>query len=224
MSSYLSSRIEHTLLNPGMTQKDLDKHLEEASQFKFLGVCIPPFWIKRARREIGSAPILLVTVAGFPLGYSMTETKLEEIIKAIDDGADEVDMVWNISAFRSKHPWTKIEIAKCARTCHDSQKILKVIIETALLSKEEIIEGCKLCADAGADFVKTSTGFASGGATVEHVELMKKALPKSVGIKASGGIKTFDQAIKLIEAGATRIGTSSGLNIISSANQPNPGS
>ena len=220
--SFLSSKIEHTLLSPVMTQSDLDRHLSEASQFQFFGVCVPPFWVKRASREIGNKPLALITVAGFPLGYSMTETKLEEIKRAIDDGADEIDMVWNISAFKSNHPWTKIEIAKCARACHDNQKILKVIIETAYLSNDEIIEACTICADAGADFVKTSTGFAGSGATVEQVTLMKKILPASVGIKASGGIKTFDQAVKLIEAGASRIGTSNGLNIISSANQSKP--
>lgn len=210
------------MLSPAMTQSDLDRHLSEASQFQFFGVCVPPFWVKRASREIGNKPLALITVAGFPLGYSMTETKLEEIKRAIDDGADEIDMVWNISAFKSNHPWTKIEIAKCARACHDNQKILKVIIETAYLSNDEIIEACTICADAGADFVKTSTGFAGSGATVEQVTLMKKVLPASVGIKASGGIKTFDQAVKLIEAGASRIGTSNGLNIISSANQSKP--
>ena len=217
--SFLSSKIEHTLLSPVMTQSDLDRHLSEASQFQFFGICVPPFWVKRARREIGNKPLALITVAGFPLGYSMTETKLEEIKRAIDDGADEIDMVWNISAFKSNHPWTKIEIAKCARACHENQKILKVIVEIAYLSNDEIIEACTICADAGADFVKTSTGFAGSGATVEQVTLMKKVLPASVGIKASGGIKTFDKAVKLIEAGASRIGTSNGLNIISSANQ-----
>ena len=205
-----------------MTQSDLDNHIAVAAQYQFFGVCIPPFWVKRARREIGPLPLALITVAGFPFGYSMTETKLEEIKNAINDGADEIDMVWNISAFKSRHPWTKIEIAKCAKVCHAHNKILKVIIETALLSNDEIIEACKLCADAGADFVKTSTGFATGGASVEHVTLMRKVLPATVGIKASAGIKTFDQAIKLIEAGASRIGTSNGLNIISSANQSNP--
>lgn len=217
----LKSAIEHTLLNASITQNDLETHLSDAIKNQFFGVCIPPFWVKSAKRELGKSKITLITVAGFPLGYSMTETKVAEIQKAIEDGADEIDMVWNISAFKSKHPWVKVDVAKCARLCHDNQKILKVIIETALLSTDEIIEACKICVDAGADFVKTSTGFASQGATVEHVRLMRKVLPESVGIKASGGIKTYNQAIALIEAGASRIGTSNGLNIISSANQPN---
>jgi deoxyribose-phosphate aldolase len=144
----------------------------------------------------------------------MTETKLDEIKRAIDNGADEVDVVWNISSFKTGIPWTKIEVAKCAKLAHDHQKNLKVIIETAYLSAEEIAEACKLCADAGADFVKTSTGFAPAGATVENVRLMRASLPTQVGIKASGGIKTIDQATLLIEAGASRLGTSSGIKII----------
>jgi deoxyribose-phosphate aldolase len=210
----LARYIEHTNLSPTLTIKDIDKLVEEAKKFNFLGVCVPPFWVKRAQREIGKEKILLVTVAGFPLGYSMTETKLDEIKRAIDNGADEIDVVWNISSFKTGIPWTKIEVAKCSKLAHDYQKILKVIIETAYLSDQEIIEACKLCADAGADFVKTSTGFAPSGAKVEHVQLMKKSVPVGVGIKVSGGIKTKEQAIQLIEAGADRLGTSSGISIV----------
>jgi deoxyribose-phosphate aldolase len=211
----LHSYIEHTNLSPILTIQDIDKLVEEAKQHHFLGICVPPFWVKRAQREIGKEKILLVTVAGFPLGYSMTETKQDEIKRAIDNGADEIDLVWNISAFKTGLPWTKIEIAKCSKLAHDHQKILKVIIETAYLSDQEMVEACKLCADAGADFVKTSTGFATAGAKVEHIALMRKSLPAHVGIKASGGIKTKEQAISLINAGADRIGTSSGVSICS---------
>jgi deoxyribose-phosphate aldolase len=210
----LANYIEHTNLSPTLTIKDIDKLVEEAKQFNFLGVCVPPFWVKRAQREIGKEKILLVTVSGFPLGYSMTETKLDEIKRAIDNGADEIDVVWNISSFKTGIPWTKIEVAKCSKLAHDHQKVLKVIIETAYLSDQEIMEACKLCADAGADFVKTSTGFAPSGAKAEHIQLMKISIPVSVGIKASGGIKTREQAIQLIEAGADRIGTSSGVSIV----------
>src|SRR5689334_19134589 len=146
----------------------------------------------------------------------MTETKLDEIKRAIDNGADEIDVVWNVTSFKTGIPWTKIEVAKCSKLTHDHQKILKVIIETAYLSDAEIEEACKICADAGADFVKTSTGFAPAGAKVEHVAIMKKSLPDTVGIKASGGIKTYDQAAALIQAGASRIGTSSGVAIVTS--------
>jgi deoxyribose-phosphate aldolase len=210
----VASFIEHTNLSPTMTIGDVDKLVEQAKEHLLFGICVPPFWVKRARREIGSMPIALVTVIGFPLGYQMTETKLEEMKRAIADGADELDLVWNISAFKTGLPWTKIELAKCAKLTHDSQKLLKVIIETAYLTEAEIMAACKMCADAGADFVKTSTGFARAGASVEHVRLMRNHLPKYVGIKASGGIKTREQALALIEAGATRIGTSSALQMI----------
>jgi deoxyribose-phosphate aldolase len=202
----LNRYIEHTNLSPTLTIQDVDKLVAEAKQYHFLGVCIPPFWVKRAKREIGDSKILLITVAGFPLGYSMTETKLEEIKCAIENGADEVDVVWNISSFKSGNPWTKIEIAKCSKLAHDHQK--------AYLSNDEIVEACKIGVDAGADFVKTSTGFAPSGAKVEHIQLMKKSVPGGVGIKASGGIKTKEQAIQLIEAGADRLGTSSGIAIV----------
>ena len=212
----LAPYIEHTNLSPTLTIRDIDKLVDEARQFGFVGVCVPPFWVKRAQREIGKEKILLVTVAGFPLGYNMTETKLDEIRRAIDNGADEIDVVWNISSFKTGIPWTKIEIAKCSKLVHDHQKILKVIIETAYLSDSEIEQACKICADAGTDFVKTSTGFAPIGATVEHILLMKNNLPDVVGIKASGGIKTYEQARAMIQAGASRIGTSSGVSIITS--------
>jgi deoxyribose-phosphate aldolase len=212
----IASYIEHTNLSPTLTIRDIDQLVVEATQFNFLGVCVPPFWVKRAKREIGNNKILLVTVAGFPLGYSMTETKLDEIKRAIDNGADEIDVVWNVTSFKTGIPWTKIEVAKCSKLVHDHQKILKVIIETAYLSDPEIVTACKLCADAGVDFVKTSTGFAPSGAKEEHVKLMKASLPSSVGIKASGGIKTLEQTMQMIEAGASRIGTSSGIKILQS--------
>ena len=213
-------RIEHTNLSPTLTIREIDRLVEEARQYNFFGVCVPPFWVKRARREIGNDRVILITVAGFPLGYNLTETKLDEIKRGIDNGADEVDVVWNVTSFKTGIPWTKIEVAKCAKITHDHQKILKVIIETAYLSDEEIMLACKLCADAGADFVKTSTGFAPAGATVDHIKLMRQVLPAAVGIKASGGIKTLKQVTELIEAGADRIGTSSAVSMITSTPQP----
>lgn len=213
----LAGYIEHTNLSPTLTTGNIDALVQEAVQYGFYGVCVPPFWVKRAQREIGTRKIRLITVVGFPLGYVMTETKLDEINRAVDNGADEVDVVWNISSFKTGLPWTKIEIAKCSKLTHDHQKLLKVILETAYLSDAEIEDACKLCADAGADFVKTSTGFAPAGATEAHIKLMKKVLPSGVGIKASGGIKTPEQAQAMIAAGATRIGTSSGVYICSSS-------
>jgi deoxyribose-phosphate aldolase len=210
----IAAYIEHTNLSPVLTIRDIDKLVEEAKQFGFLGICVPPFWVKRAQREIGKEKIILVTVAGFPLGYNMTETKLDEIKRAIDNGADEIDVVWNISSFKTGIPWTKIEVAKCGKLTHDHQKIVKVIIETAYLSETELELACKICADAGADFVKTSTGFAPSGAKVEDVKRMRNFLPNHVGIKASGGIKTLQQMQDLLAAGADRIGTSSGIAIL----------
>jgi len=212
----VAAYIEHTNLSPTLTIRDIDNLVEEASQFGFLGICVPPFWVKRARREIATRNIILVTVAGFPLGYNMTETKLEEIKRAIDNGANEIDVVWNVTSFKTGLPWTKIELAKCSNLAHNNGALLKVIVETAYLSDPELERACKLCADAGADFVKTSTGFAPSGAKVENVALMKKNLPDHVGIKASGGVKSFEQALALIEAGANRIGTSSGIAIVAS--------
>lgn len=210
----LSKYIEHTNLSPVLTIDDIDKLVAEASEFNLLGVCVPPFWVKRAKREIGIKNVLLVTVAGFPLGYNMTETKLDEIKRALDNGADEIDVVMNVSSFKTGIPWTKIEIAKCAKLIHDHQKMIKVIVETAHLSQLELEDACRLCADAGADFMKTSTGFAATGARAEDIRIMRSVLPGSVGIKASGGIRSRGQAMQLIEAGADRIGTSSSLQLI----------
>jgi len=206
--------IEQTVLKPLTTDVDIEKLISEAKKYGFVGICVPPFWVKKAKRDIGEAPIQLVTVIGFPLGYNMTETKIYETELAIQNGADEIDVVWSISAYKSKMTWPKIELAKLAQTCHDHEKILKVIIETAYLTDQEIIQACKICSEAGVDYVKTSTGFAPEGATEDHIRLMRENLPSNVGIKASGGIKTYETAVKLIAAGADRIGTSSGVEIV----------
>jgi deoxyribose-phosphate aldolase len=210
----LAQAIEHTRLKPDLKDQDIDRMVREAIEYGFHGICVPPFWVKRAHREAGNSGIKIVTVAGFPLGYSLTETRLDEITRVIDHGADEVDIVWNLSAFRSDMPWCKIDLARCTQTAHSRQRILKVILETSLLSDDEIAEGCSICADAGADFVKTSTGFVGGGAEERHIKLMRENLPASVGIKASGGIKTAAQAMTLIRAGADRIGTSSAVEMM----------
>jgi deoxyribose-phosphate aldolase len=217
---HIARCIEHTLLSPTLSDKDIDQLVLEAKTYGFCGVCVPPFWVKRAQREIDSAAIQLVTVVGFPLGYQMTETKLEEARLALRDGAAEIDMVMNISAFKMNHPWFKIELAKMARLVHDQEAILKVIIETAYLTDEEIVKAATIAKDAGADFVKTSTGFANAGARVEHIKLLRETLPSHVGIKASGGIKTLEQTLALIKAGADRIGTSSGVAIVSELSKP----
>ncbi len=210
----IASVIEHTNLSPTLTVNDIDQLVAEAAAFNLFGICVPPFWIKRAKRELGTSKTSLISVIGFPMGYQMTETKLDEAKRAVDNGADEIDWVWNISAFKSGLPWTKIELAKASKLVHDQQKIIKIIIETAYLSDAEIVEACEMCLDAGADFVKTSTGFAKGGATVDHIRLMRKSLPDTIGIKASGGIKNYVQAKQMLDAGADRIGTSSGASIV----------
>jgi len=214
MTRNIQKYIEHTVLNPTLTDADIEKVLQEAKTHKLFGVCVPPFWVKKVKREIGKAEICLTTVIGFPLGYQMSQTKEAEMNQAIDDGADELDMVLNLSAFKAKMMWPKIEIAKFGKLAHAHDKLLKVIIETAYLNKNELLDLCKICADAGADFVKTSTGFADSGVKIEDVKLMRANLPAHVGIKASGGIKTYEQALAFIEAGADRIGTSNGPAIV----------
>ena len=210
--------IEHTNLKPTLDARAVDLLVAEAKEQQFAGVCVPPFWVKKARRELGESDVQLVTVAGFPLGYHMTETKLEETRIALRDGADEIDLVMNISALKAEMPWVKIEFAKCASLVHEQERILKVIIETAYLTEKELELACRWCADAGVDYVKTSTGFAPEGAKAEVVKKMRELLPSNVGIKASGGIKSLEQAVELIKAGADRIGTSSGMDIMKQAN------
>jgi len=214
--------IEHTLLKPDATQKEVEKTVEEGIVHHFMGVCVPPFWVKSARKQIGGAELQLVSIAGFPLGYNQTEVKMAEISQVLEDGADEVDIVWNLSAFKSGMSWVKVDIARCAELLHDQNKIFKVIIETAYLSEEEIKLACGICKDGGADFVKTSTGFASSGAKVEHVRLMRTVLPSHVGIKAAGGIRDYETAVEMIKAGADRLGTSSGVKIMEKAISDSP--
>ncbi len=205
--------LEHTNLQPTITSTDVETLVLEAKNHHLFGVCIPPFWVEKASREINEAPISLITVIGYPLGYQRTETKLTTISKALEDGADELDVVMNISAFKTRMSWVKIELAKCSTLIHDNGKLLKVILETAYLNTSEITEACKICSDAGVDFVKTSTGF-TDGATVEDIVHMRKILPKEIGIKASGGIGTYGKAFAMLKAGADRIGTSSAMKII----------
>ena len=207
--------LEYTKLSATLTYAEVEQMVQATKQRNFFGICVPPFWVKKVHRDLGDTDIQLVTVIGFPLGCQMTETKVQEMELAIRNGASELDMVMNVSAFKSGMPWVKIEIAKCASLAHEHGCLLKVIIETAYLRDEEIIAACKICADAGADFVKTSTGFTPTGATLHHVQLMRETLPSNVGIKASGGIRTAHQAIQLIEAGADRIGASAAIEMIS---------
>ena len=215
----INKYLEHTYLTPTFTDKDVYRLVDDADRYDLLGICVPPFWVKKARRELGAdTNIQLITVIGFPLGYQMIETKIEEIKLALRDGTDELDVVMNISAFKAGMPWVKIEFARLAQLIHEHEQIFKVIIETPYLSDEEILKAAKYCSDTGVDFVKTSTGFAGEPTKKEHVELLRKILPEDVGIKASGGIKTLKQAHDFIQAGANRIGTSSALSIMNEIN------
>lgn len=210
----LRPHLESTLLSATCTGRQIDTLCQEAKEQQLLGVCVPPFWVKRAQRELQGSGVLLVTVIGFPYGYQMTEAKMEEAKLAIRDGADELDLVMNISAFKDGMPWPKIEIAKMANFVHAEGKLLKVIIECPLLEKEEIRQAALMSADAGADIVKTSTGTTGVAVDVPTIQLLRDVLPASVGIKASGGIKERDQAIALVRAGADRLGTSRALMLL----------
>lgn len=201
--------LESTLLKPTMKMEEVDVLIREAIESQFVGVCVPPFWVKKVSRELTEEDIQTVTVIGFPFGFEDTASKVAQTREAIKNGADELDLVWSQTAYHSGMNWAKIEIAQIAKLCHEEGKILKVIIETAYLDKPQIKEACLICQDAGADFVKTSTGYAPSGAKVEDIQLMRETLSSNIGIKASGGIKTLDFALELIQAGADRIGTSS---------------
>ncbi|SFO07890.1 deoxyribose-phosphate aldolase [Algoriphagus ornithinivorans] len=205
----LNRYLESTLLKPTMTGEEVDRLIHDAIEEQFVGVCVPPFWVKKVSRELEKEDIQTVTVIGFPFGFQDTASKVAETKEAIKQGADELDLVWSQTAYHSGMNWPKIEIAQIAKICHEEERILKVIIETAYLNADQIKEACLICQDAGADFVKTSTGYASSGAKVEDIQLMRQTLSSQTGIKASGGIKTLEFAKELIAAGADRIGTSS---------------
>jgi deoxyribose-phosphate aldolase len=212
----LNRFLESTLLRPTMKAQEVELLIKDALEEQFVGVCVPPFWVKKVKRELKDQDIQVVTVIGFPFGFEDTATKVSETREAILNGADELDLVWSQTAFHSGMNWPKIEIAQIAKVCHSEERILKVIIETAYLTTEQIREACMICQDAGADFVKTSTGYAPSGAKVEDIRLMREMLSSMIGIKASGGIKTLNFALELIKAGADRIGTSSAKAIMES--------
>lgn len=207
--------IEHTLLKADCVNDDIIKLCKEAIENKFYAVCIPPCFVQLAKKTIAKKPVKIVTVVGFPLGYSTVGAKVEEVKKAIISGVDEIDMVMNIAAFKSgDEAVVRNDMQSVITTCHLQNKKVKVIIETCLLSEDEIKKACKICVDCEADFVKTSTGFAKSGATVDVVKLLRRSLPSKIKIKAAGGIKDKKLATELIEAGADRIGTSSAMKWI----------
>lgn len=210
----LNKYIEHTILKADTSEKDIEKLCSEAVENDLFGVCVPPYFVKMAKQKLAKSKVKIVTVAGFPLGYSSTPAKVEEAKKAMDEGADEIDMVINIAALKNgDFNFVKNDILSLATIIQLRSRKLKVILETALLSEDEIIKACQICNEVGVDFVKTSTGFSTRGASVEDIKLMKANIGANIKIKASGGIKTKEQAMAMIEAGADRIGTSSGVEI-----------
>ncbi|OGS45757.1 MAG: deoxyribose-phosphate aldolase [Elusimicrobia bacterium RIFOXYD2_FULL_34_15] len=209
----VASLIDHTLLKADATEKDIVRLCLEAKKYKFASVCVNPFYVSFAKKNLKGSNVKVCTVIGFPLGATCSEVKAFEAKEAIKNGADEIDMVMNIGALKDKKFKVFINDIKLVRKAA-GKKILKVILETVCLTNEEKVKACLLSKEAHVDFVKTSTGFGPHGATVEDVRLMRKIVGDKIGVKASGGIKTFGDAVKMINAGANRIGTSASVNII----------
>ena len=216
----LAAHIDHTLLRPDATEAQIIQLCDEAAAHGFATVCVPPCYVALATAKLVDTGVGICTVIGFPLGYSTASVKFKEAEVALYDGATELDMVINISALKSgKTDAIQAEILDLADLCHVHQSLLKVIIEAALLTEVEIELACRLCVGGEADFVKTSTGFASRGASVADVELMRRSLPAGVRIKAAGGIRTREAALALLAAGADRIGSSNSLALIDSTDE-----
>jgi deoxyribose-phosphate aldolase len=213
-----ASLVDHTLLKPEASESDIKKLCNEAIEFGFASVCVNPAWVKRAAEFLKGSNIPVCTVIGFPLGATLPDVKAYEARRAIFNGAREVDMVINIGALKSGDDCAvEDDIRAVAQAAHENGVLLKVIIETALLTDEEKTRACLASKNAGADFVKTSTGFAKGGATVEDVRLMRRVVGSQLGVKASGGVKGIEDARAMFEAGATRIGASVGVKIAQEA-------
>ena len=205
--------IDHTLLKQDATPEQIIALCEEARKFDFMSVCVNPAYVPLAAECLKGSDVKVCTVIGFPLGMNLTRTKVEEATLAIKEGADEIDMVINVGMLKAGHDqYVEEEIRELKAVA--GQRVLKVIIETCLLTDEEKVSACVASKNAGADFVKTSTGFSTGGATVHDVALMRKTVGPEMGVKASGGVRTHEDLIAMVEAGANRIGTSNGTKII----------
>jgi deoxyribose-phosphate aldolase len=210
----IASMIDHTLLKPESTEEMVRVLCKEAREYGFAAVCVNPYYVKMAKELLEGSKVKVATVIGFPLGANTKEVKAFETRNAIENGADEVDMVINIGAMKSKeYHMVKEDIQAVVEAAKD-KAVVKVIIETCLLTDEEKIKACELSKEAGADFVKTSTGFSTGGAKVEDVKLMKETIGDSLKIKASGGIRDYEKAKAMIDAGASRIGASASVKIV----------
>lgn len=210
----IASYIDHTLLKQDATGQQIDQLCAEAAQYHFASVCVNPYYVSRCVKNLKGTDVKVCTVVGFPLGATTTETKVFETLQAIASGATEIDMVINVCALKSGHiKGVEQDIQALVAAC-EGQAILKVIIETCLLTDEEKVLACQIAKRAGADFVKTSTGFSTGGATVEDIALMRETVGPDMGVKASGGIRDYAKAKAMVEAGATRIGASAGIAIV----------
>jgi len=211
----LARFIDHTILKNTTTVGDVDKICKEAMEFDFAAVCVPPYFVQDAKKLLDGSQVKLATVIGFPFGYHHYKTKMEEARMAIKEGADELDMVTNLAAFKSNDlAYIETEADQISRLTNENGKTLKVIIESGILTEEEIIRCCEIYQHFPVQFLKTSTGYAEKGASVEAVQIMRKHLPKEIQIKASGGIRTADFAQELVNAGATRLGCSASVAIV----------
>ncbi|MGA9287970.1 MAG: deoxyribose-phosphate aldolase [Anaerobacillus sp.] len=214
MNKELASMIDHTALKPDTSREQIEKLCEEAREFNFASVCVNPTWVSLAAEKLKGAEAKVCTVIGFPLGAVTTETKAFETKDAIEKGATEVDMVINIGALKDGDNHLVERDIKAVVEAAKDKALVKVIIETCLLTDEEKTRACELSVKAGADYVKTSTGFSTGGATVEDIKLMRKTVGPNIGVKASGGVRDLEGSNAMIDAGATRIGASAGVKIV----------
>lgn len=220
-----ASLIDHTLLKPEATRDDIVKVCREAKQYGFASVCVNPYWVSLAASELAGTAVKVCTVVGFPLGATLTSVKIAETSMALDLGAQEIDMVLNVGALRGgDYDAVETEIHVVADLSHSAGALVKVILETALLSDVQKGVACILAKTAGADFVKTSTGFGPGGATAHDIALMRAAAGPHMGVKASGGIRTLEDFETMVAAGANRIGASAGVKILDASNTASPGS
>jgi len=211
----IAALIDHTILKPEATRADVIKICREARQYNFASVCVNPYWVPLVRAELSGSKVKVCTVVGFPLGATSTEAKVAETAAALRAGAEEIDMVINVGALRSgDHEAAKLDIQQVVKVTHEAHAIVKVILETALLTDNEKAVACTLCKLAGADFVKTSTGFSKSGATAADIALMRSVVGPDMGVKASGGIRTLDDLRQMTAAGATRIGASASVKIV----------
>ncbi len=211
----IASFLDHTLLRPNLTLQEVNKLFSEARQYQFKAVCIPPYFVSAAKRQLEGTKIAIATVIGFPLGYSSLSSKIDEIRRAIDQGADEFDTVINICAVKSGDwSYIKNEINSLSTAVQLRGKTIKLILEAGLLEEFELLKLCEICNEAKVDYVKNATGFSAAGASVEITHLLRSNLDSNIKIKAAGGIRTIDFAKSLIEAGADRLGSSTSVNLL----------